>query len=162
MLTTSHSPVGEARIAALIHAYLAADYRWELDGVWRNLHVGRPAPEVEAWCPQAQRFGLLSAWDPHSIPRPDDVNRAADDNLHRDLMLSGLPIRAAFSSAANRTWREPSWLIAGIALADLDALSWSYGQLGVLAWERGQPVRLRVDAACPAGFGEHLWVDWLK
>ena len=144
MLTTSHPLVGEARIAALIHAYLVADYRWELDGVWRNLHVGQPAPDVEAWRPQIERFGLLSAWDPHSIPRPEEVNRAADENLHRDLKLSGLPLRAAFSSAANRTWREPSWLVAGMAFSDLDALSWSYGHLATLAWERGQPIRLRV------------------
>lgn len=162
MLTTSHTLVGEARIAALTRAYLAADYRWELDGVWRNLRIGQPAPEVESWCPDAQRFGLLSAWDPHSIPRPEDVNRAADENLHRDLKLTGLSIRAAFSSAANRSWREPSWLVAGMALQDLDALSWSYGQLATLAWERGQPVHLRVDAALPAGFEQHPWVDWLK
>lgn len=162
MLTTSQNLVGEARIAALIHAYLVADYRWELDGVWRNIHIGKPAPEVEAWCPQAANFGLLSAWDPHSIPRPEDVNRGADENLHRDLKLSGLPLRAAFSSSSNRTWREPSWLVAGMPPRDFDALSWSYGQLATLVWERGEPVRLRVDAACPEGFGPHPWVDWIR
>ena len=162
MLTTSHTLVGEARIAALIRAYLAADYRWELDGVWRNLRIGQPAPEVERWCPKAERFGLLSAWDPYSIPRTEDVNRAADENLHRDLMLTGLSMRAAFSSAANRSWREPSWLVAGMAMRDFDALSWSYGQLATLAWEQGRPVRLRVDAARPPGFDDHPWVDWLK
>jgi Protein of unknown function (DUF3293) len=152
----------EARIAELIGAYLAAEYRWELDGHWLNLHIGQLAPEPERWQPQATRFGLLSAWDPCSVPRPEAINRAADQMLHRDLNASGLPLRAAFSSATNRTWREPSWFVADMPLIEFDALSRRYGQLATLAWRRGEPIRLRVDAPRPAGFADDAWVDWLK
>src|SRR5690606_38674374 len=37
-----------------------------------------------------------------------------------------------------------------------------FGQLGGLWWERGQPVRLRMQAAKPAGFADDPQVDWLE
>lgn len=151
----------QARIAELVRAYLAADYRWELAGDWRNLRIGEPAPELEREFPDVRHFGLLSAWDPYSIPRPDPVNRKADDLLEKDILASGLPFRAAFSSATNRTWREPSWLVMDMPAADFDALSRRYGQLATLYWAAGEPVRLRVDAAKPAGYGSDDAIDWL-
>jgi Protein of unknown function (DUF3293) len=160
-LSTSPPPSGEARLAELIHAYLAADYRWELDGRWMHLRIGETAPEPEAWQPDAGCFGLLSAWDPQSIPRQEAVNRHDDARLHQDLLATGLPLRAAFSSAVNRTWREPSWLIAALPADRLDTLSRRYGQLATLFWTRGEPVRLRVDAMQPAAFDDHPWVDWI-
>ena len=44
------SPVsaGEGRIADLVRAYLAAEYRWERDGDWLDLRLGAPAPAVRA------------------------------------------------------------------------------------------------------------------
>ena len=66
----------ESRIAALVQAYLAADYRWELDGQWFPMPVGARAPELEHAFPQAGNFGLLSAWNPHSVERADEENRA--------------------------------------------------------------------------------------
>lgn len=160
-LSTSPPPSGAARLAELIHAYLVADYRWELDGSWMHLRIGETAPEPEAWQPDADCFGLLSAWDPQSIPRQEAVNRYDDARLHQELLATGLPVRAAFSSAVNRTWREPSWLVAAMPTDALDRLSRRYGQLATLFWTRGEPVRLRVDAMQPAAFDDHPWVDWI-
>jgi hypothetical protein len=150
------------RIAELLDAYLLAHYRWELDGQWRWLHIGEPAPELDAAFPQAQRFALLSAWDPYSKPREKMINRREDAELHRLIVGSAYNSRAAFSSAADRSWREPSWLILDMGTDVLDALARRFGQLGTLAWERGQPVRLRMDAAPPPGFRAFPAVDWLK
>lgn len=151
----------QARIAELVRAYLAADYRWETAGDWRNIRIGEPAPELAIEFPDVGHFGLLSAWDPYSIPRPEPINRKADDLLEKDILASGLRFRAAFSSATNRTWREPSWLVMDMPVDDFDALSRRYGQLATLYWAPGEPVRLRVDAARPADFDPDDCVDWL-
>jgi hypothetical protein len=141
---------------------VAAEYRWELAGDWRNLRIGDPAPELAREFPDVRHFGLLSAWDPYSIPRPEPVNRKADDLLEKEILGSGLRFRAAFSSATNRTWREPSWLVMDMRVADFDALSRRYGQLATLYWAAGEPVRLRVDAARPTGYGPDEAIDWLR
>ena len=150
----------DLRIATLLDAYYAAEYRWELDGEWRSLRIGQPAPELEAFFPQVQRFGLVSAWDPHSIPRSEAVNRRADEALHAALLSSGLQFRPGFCSAPNRSWREPSWVVMDMPDADFDRLALRYGQLGTLAWGRGQPVRLRMYAPQPLMAKPRDFVEW--
>jgi Protein of unknown function (DUF3293) len=162
MMQPSLLSAGEARIAELVRAYLVAEYRWELDGEWLNLRIGTPATEVAQRYPDASRFGLLSAWDPFSIQRPESVNRDADDALQDDLLDSRRIFRPAFSSATNRSWREPSWLVVDMAAAEFDALSRRYGQLATLYWHTDEPVRMRVDAARPYSFAEHPAIDWLR
>lgn len=151
-----------SRIAELLQAYLHADYRWELDGTWYRLRVGTSAPEIDAAFPEATCFALLSAWDPHSVVRGQAANRAADAALHDQLSLAPYPYRAAFSSAPDRSWREPSWLVIGMPTEALDALGRRFGQLGTLFWRRGEPVRLRMDAAAPPEESGRDCVDWLK
>ena len=153
---------GEARIAELVRAYLAAEYRWEQGGEWLNLSIGDDAPELRQCYPDARHFGLLSAWDPYSIQRPQTVNRSADDALHAALEASDCSFRPAFSSAANRSWREPSWLVADMPVDRFDALSRSHGQLASLYWPAHCVVRMRVDARQPRADESHHAVDWLK
>lgn len=152
----------EARIAELVNAYLVAEYRWELDGDWLNLYLGESAPEFARRFPGAAQFGLISAWDPYSIVRPEPLNRSADDALQQSLLDSGHAFQPAFSSAANRSWREPSWLVIDMPLADFDALSRRYGQLATLHWTSRGTVRLRVDANRPFAFEQHDAIDWLR
>jgi hypothetical protein len=151
-----------ARVAELLDAYLLADYRWELDGEWRWIRIGERAPEVEAAFPGAHCFALLSAWDPYSVPREKAVNRREDAELHRLIAESAYNSRAAFSSATDRSWREPSWLVIDLPTHELDALGRRFGQLGTVAWDRGRAVRLRMDAAPPPGYEAFPCVDWLK
>jgi Protein of unknown function (DUF3293) len=152
----------EARIAELVRAYIAAEYRCELGGDWLNLRIGETAPDVASHFPDAAQFGLLSAWDPWSIQRPEAVNRDADEALQRNLLESGRVFRPAFSSATNRSWREPSWLVMDMPVAEFDALSRRYGQLATLCWSRFEPVRLRVDATRPFALRDHPACDWLR
>lgn len=149
------------RIAELLTAYCDADYRWELEGEWHPLVVGRPTHRLEQAFPQARRFGLLSAWNPQSVTLPDAINRAADEMLHAALLESGLPFRPGFSAARNRSWREPSWVVMDMALPVFDSLTRRFGQLGTLSWRRGEPVRLRMHASRPASVPEHDQIDWL-
>ena len=161
-MQSSLPSAGEARIAELVHAYLAAEYRWELDGDWLNLHLGNPADALVQRYPDASRFGLLTAWNPHSIERPEAVNRAADETLQAALLDSGRAFRPAFASAANRSWREPGWLVVDLPVAEFDALSRRYGQLAALYWAAGEAVRMRIDAARPRAFDHHPDLDWLR
>ena len=154
--------IGEARIAELTRAYLAAEYRWEWDGDWLNLYLGEPTPAIARRFPDAAQFGLLSAWNPYSIERPESVNHAADDALQQDLLDSGRVFRPAFSSAVNRSWREPSWLVIDCPFVELDALSRRYGQLATLYWPAQGAVRMRVNALRPFAFEDHADIDWLR
>ena len=154
--------IGEARIAELVRAYLAAEYRWEWDSDWLNLYVGQPARAIASRFPDAAHVGLLSAWNPYSIERPESVNHAADDALQQDLLDSGRVFRPAFSSAVNRSWREPSWLVIDLPQVDFDALSLRCGQLATLYWPAQESVRLRVDALRPSAFEDHAGIDWLR
>lgn len=161
-MQASHVSPGEGRIAALVHAYLAAEYRWECDGEWLDLRIGALAPAVRARYPAARTAGLLSAWNPHSVARPDAENRAEDERLQADLVASGHVYRPAFSSSANRTWREPSWLVIDMAVGTFDALSRRFGQLGTLYWRTDAPVRMRIDAPAPPSLAGHPHLDWLR
>jgi len=152
----------DAHITALAHAYLAADYRWELDGHWREIAIGQPAPELEARFPEARAFGLISAWNPHSVIRPERANRVADEALQAALESSGFAHRPGFSAARNRSWREPGWVVMGMPAEDLDALAQRFGQLGTLFWQRGHAVRLRLYHAQPRGWPGSPWVDWIE
>lgn len=149
------------RIAELVQAYLVADYRWEFDGDWLNLRIGTIDENLPRRYPDATSFGLLSAWDPYSEPRPEAINRAADAALQEELADSGHRFRAAFSSSANRNWREPSWLVLDMPVERFDTLSRRYGQLATLYWTPGEAVRLRVDQPAPVDFPAHPALDWI-
>ena len=154
-------PIDRERVAQLVKAYLEADYRWELVGDWHDVRVGLLAPGIEMAHPGAGSFGLVSAWNPWSVERTEADNRAADHQLHDLLIASDKPFRAAFASAPNRSWREPSWITMGLALDDFDALARRFNQLGTLWWLPGEHVRLRAYAERPAGFDHTAPVDWV-
>lgn len=150
------------RVPALVRAYLEADYRWELDGQWLPLAIGEAAPAPEAAHPGARDFGFLSAYNPASEPRTDRSNRASDEAMRTELVATGKPLRPAFASAPNRSWREPGWLAVDLGRPAVHGLMQRFGQLGVLWWARESPVRLHMDAAAPAGWRHDERVVWLQ
>ncbi len=154
--------ISDARVAELMRAYLTADYKWERGGHWHDVMIGLPTPGLELAYPEATSFGMLSAWNPFSVEREDHINRQEDEKLQHELSDAGVTCLAAFASAPNRTWREPSWLVFGMDVDDFDALASRYGQLGTLWWRPGEAVRMRMAAARPAGVGNEPHVDWLK
>lgn len=162
-LVVTSSANAPHRIASLLQAYHAADYRWELNGQWHPLSIGETAPSLDRAFPAAGSFGLLSAWNPHSVERPEPVNRAEDERLQRQLEDSGFVFRAAFSAARNRSWREPSWIVMDMPVEAFDALARQHGQLATVHALRGEPVRLRMyQAEAPAGCPDLRCVDWVN
>ena len=158
-----HTPaLSPADVDRLVTVYLKAIYRWAHDGDWHDLNIGLPAPGLELLHPDVRGFGLLSAWNPLSRVQDDARNRSADLRLEAELRERGLAHIPAFSSAANRSWREPGWVILDIDVATIDALARHFGQLGALWWPRGGPVRLRMHAARPATVQPDRAVDWLE
>ncbi len=151
----------DARLVALLQAYLQADYRWERGGQWHDLQIGAPATELEAMFPAGGEFALLSAWNPQSVAQSESVNRAADTAMHAALRACHVPFRPGFCSARNRSWREPSWVAIGLPLRQLDALSRQFGQLGSLYCRRGEPIRLRMYHRQPASVADMDCVDWV-
>ena len=154
--------IPEADVERLATAYLEAVYRWALNGDWHDIQVGLPVPGLELLYPRVRGFGLLSAWNPYSEPRAEAANRSADEALEAELAVRGFQRIPAFSSATNRSWREPGWVVFDINAAELDRLCRAFGQLGALWWQRGGAVRLRMQAARPAGFRRDAPVDWLE
>ena len=151
-----------AHIAHLVQEYHAADYRCEIDGSWLPLAIGEVATELEAAYPQSRTFGLITAWNPHSLERPEAENRAEDEVLAALLGASGLPYRPGFCSARNRSWREPSWTVMDMPLDEFDALARRFHQLATLHGVRGEPMRLRLyHAPLPetSGLDGLDWVD---
>ncbi len=151
-----------SRVADLVEAYLASDYQWEFDGRWHPLRLGEVAADVEAAYPDGTSSGLLAAWNPCSIERPDAENRRADEELAAMLADSGMPHRAGFSAARNRTWREPSWIVMDMPLEAFDALAQAHGQLATVHARRGGQVRLRMYHPRPAGVPALDCVDWVN
>jgi hypothetical protein len=149
-------------LAQLAHAYLHAEYRWGLDGDWHDVRIGLPMPALELAYPSCASFGILSAWDPDSVPREEAVNREQDAALQDTLLAGGTPHLPAFASAVNRSWREPGWLVMDMAVNEFDALARRFEQLGTLWWPRGGVVRLRMYAARPQGYEREDLVDWLE
>lgn len=146
--------------AELAVAYAAADYAVALDGDALPLRVGRPAADLEAYWPAA-RYMFVTAWNPASEPHSDSANHAADERLVARLDAAGVQRHAAWAEDTAGEWREPGWLLADLDEALAHALARDFGQAGVLAWRRGEPVRLRMLIARPANAERSEFTDWL-
>lgn len=145
--------------AELALAYAAAEYAVALDGDALPLRVGRPADDLEAYWPAA-RYLFVSAWNPASQPHSDSANQAADERLVARIQAAGVQRHAAWAQDSAGQWREPGWLLADLDDGAADALAREFGQAGVLAWRRGEPVRLRMLIARPQDAAASEHTDW--
>ncbi len=151
----------DSHIAALPAVFMAADYKWELEGVWSSIRIGEPAPELEAAFPDAGRFGMTTAANPGQIIRADADNRSSDRALQQALTRLGWMHRPAFVAAHSRIWKAYNWLVIDPDETTFDTLTRDFGQIGSLLWLRGQPVRLRMRARRPESVAEHAHIDWV-
>lgn len=146
--------------AELATAYAAAEYVVVLDGDPLPLRVGLPATDLEAYAPAA-RYAFITAWNPASQPRSDTANEAADALLVAQLDEVGAVRHPAWAQDPAGGWREPGWLVAGLSEDDLLRLGLEFGQAGVLDWQAGEPVRLRMLMPRPTtafGVANTEWV----
>lgn len=146
--------------ADLAMAYAAAQYCVLIDGDALPLRVGQPASDVEAYWP-AERYLFITAWNPASELRSDTANETADTLLVGQLDAAGAPRLAAWAQGADGDWREPGWLVAGLDDTTSSTLAQEFGQAGILMWERGQPVSLRMLLHRPAEAPADPYTHWL-
>ena len=147
--------------AELAATYAAADYCVLLDGETLPLRVGHAAPDLEAYWP-AQRYLFLTAWNPASKPHSETANETADALLVARLDETGASRHPAWAEDPDGDWREPGWLIANLDHDHCIRLAQAFGQAGVLTWEHGQPVRLRMMVARPADAAASDCTDWMQ
>ncbi|GAB3752069.1 DUF3293 domain-containing protein [Lysobacter olei] len=145
----------------LATAYAEADYAVRLDGDTFRLKVGKPAGDVEAYWP-ADRYAFITAWNPASHPQSDAVNQSADSSLVAQLKAIAAPHQPAWAEDTTGDWRELGWLVTGLDPHMLDALAHEFGQAGVLHWERGQPVRLKMYLRRPPHISPVAHIDWVE
>jgi hypothetical protein len=145
----------------LATAYAQADYAVRLDGDTFRIKVGKPAGDVEAYWP-AHRYAFITAWNPASHPQSDAVNQGADSSLVAQLKAIGAPHQPAWAEDSTGDWRELGWLVAGLEPHMLDALAHEFGQAGVLHWEPGHPVRLKMYLRRPSDAPPVPHIDWVE
>lgn len=145
----------------LAAAYAAADYCVLLDGETLPLRVGQPAADLEAYWP-ARRYAFITAWNPASQPHSDAANATADALLVGRLDEARAPRHPAWAEGPGGDWREPGWLLADVEPDQCIRLAQEFGQAGVLSWERGQAVRLRMMVARPANAAAAACIDWVS
>jgi len=145
----------------LAAAYADAHYSVLLDGETLPLRVGDPAADLEAYWP-ARSYMFITAWNPASEPRSDTANQTADALLVGRLDDAGAVRQPAWAEDPGGEWREPGWLLADLEPDECLRLAQEFGQAGVLAWQRGEPVRLRMMMTRPAGSAALTCVDWVE
>jgi hypothetical protein len=146
----------------LAAAYAAARYAVVLDGDTLPLRVGQPATDLEAYWP-AERYVFITAWNPASEPRSDTANATADALLLAQIDHYRAARLPAWAESPDGRWREPGWLLADIDGNTSDRLAIEFGQAAILAWQRGEPVRLRMLMEPPSASedSDAACIDWM-
>lgn len=101
-----------------------------------ELRIGQPLPrelgDVE--------WAFLTAWNPGSVPRDEDANRAAQERLVA--RLESYSVLAGHAEAQDGSWREPSLFVIGIPRWEALEIARECGQAAFLAGEPGGLVQL--------------------
>jgi uncharacterized protein DUF3293 len=146
--------------AALADAFTRAHYLVPELGDSARVHVGAEATALEARLPGAT-YGFITAWNPDSQSASPIDNDRADGELAAELDRLGTRRLRAHAQDDHGGHREDGWLVLDLPLQGMDRLARQFGQDGVLAWEAGNPVRLRLYHREPADAADRLWIDWV-
>ena len=148
-----------ARMAELARAYLQADYLVAVGRREWRFRVGACAHELESVL-GAARYLFMTAWNPLSRDTGLVGNMHADQRLQVRLTQACFQHHSAFGGDAVGDHREHGWLVLDLPEATADLLAGEFGQAGVVYWQRGQPVRLRMQSPQPAQWQPHDCIDW--
>ena len=101
------------------------------------LRIGEPSAALDRLLEAAgaRSAAFLTAANPHSQPRSAAENLAALERLERD--ASAWPVHRGEGRSPDRTWREPSLLVAGIAREAARTLGRRYGQNAIVFIDKG-------------------------
>ncbi|WP_057658710.1 DUF3293 domain-containing protein [Pseudoxanthomonas dokdonensis] len=152
--------------ARLAQAWLSAHYAVEagedvpftVDGPLA-FRVGGTAPVIER-CWPAARYLFITAWNPAAVLVPPRHNQLADARLQQQLRQLRLSMHPASACDAGGGCYERGWLVPQATTAQADRLARAFGQGGVLVWDAGQAVRLRMMWPPPPKAPAHRYIDW--
>lgn len=109
------------------------------------LRIGQPLPAaVQAWLADAPLCAFITAYNPYSQTQAAALNRAAQQTLLQQLKHLQARWLPAVGRIPGQTWREPSLLVADIALDAVDALAWRHSQNAVVVAHRPANAQLRI------------------
>jgi len=152
------NPDDLARLAA---AFVRAHYRVPALGEAGALHVGTVAAALEQALP-ARCYAFITAWDSDSERASQLENDRADGALAAELGRLRVDHIRAFAEDDQGGHHEDGWLVRDLPLDALDRLARRHRQDGVLAWDAGGPVRLRLYHAAPDSTTSRMpFVDWI-
>ena len=144
---------------SLAEAYREASYFVDLDGEAIEIAVGHAAPQLEAQLGDTTAFAYITACNPGSQLQSATWNQHADGELRMAIDAHGVRRWPMTSSSPDGHWWESGWLIGDLSHSMLDDLAKRFGQTGVLLWQRGEPVRLRMYGAIGS---PHPQTDWIE
>lgn len=126
-------------------AYRATTYRVFLpDGVV-ELRIDVAHPAFAAWLAAqgVERWAIITAFNPHSEPRPAAENLERQATLEIALLEDGYEPYVAENAADDDAWPgEDSCFVAGIDLAEAMALASRFGQNAIVFGEAAGLPRL--------------------
>jgi hypothetical protein len=115
--------------AELLEAYRATVWTVDLAAGTADVRLGEPADA------QLRPSGIVTAYNPASIARTPDENRAADQELLRHVRSLGVPFRRTMARGTGPgadEWEEPGFLLLGDVRPLLVELGLVFGQNAVV------------------------------
>jgi len=132
--------------AALHRLYAACHYDVRLPGGGRaTLRIGEPLPAPLAdWLADAPFAAFVTAYNPRSRLQSAAHNRAAQRTLLREIRsVAGARVLPGAGHLPGQRWREPSLLVAGLALTAVDTLACRHSQNAIVLAHRNAATQLR-------------------
>lgn len=145
--------------APLATAYAAAHYFVTIGHREWLFCVGQQAEDIERQL-GAEHYLFITAWNPPPAAATHAQNLAADERLQAQVRQSGFRHHSALGSNAHGGAVEHGLMVLDAPLATADAWAREFGQAGILYWQRGQSVRLRMLRPRPTDMADHPSIDW--
>ena len=155
-----HAPDGTL-IAELARAYAAAHYFVTIGHREWLFGVGQLASDIERQLGAAS-YSFITAWNPAPHAASVDENMEADLRLQARLKQSGHVHHSALGSNAQGGAVEYGWVVLDMSADASDALAREFAQAGLLFWEHGEAVRLRMLWPRPPGIANDACTDWVS
>lgn len=153
----------ETRVRALLTLYRESHYDVELPrGGSATLRVDRaPPPAIVRWLGSERFAAYLTACNPRSRSLPEAENERRLEALRAELRERRRRFLEGAGHVPGATWREPSLLVCGLDVAEIDALLVKHEQNCIVTVRPGEPCRLRVYRPDWRGMlGEAPDVEW--
>jgi hypothetical protein len=151
------------RIHALIALYRHTHYSVVLPGAHKaTIFVGdAPTHAIADWIGADADAAYLTACNPYSQPLSEAQNNERLARLRERLLNERVRFLEGSASIPGEVWFEPSLLVAGLPLPQIDALAREFEQNAIVLVARAACARLRLyrsDWFKAVGSAPHL--DW--